>query len=138
MNHFQEASSCFKKALEISPLSAVAHYGLGLCYQHTNDGYRALHHYFEALKLKPDYLEAYNNIAAVTVNEDGDFKAGVDMLKKAIDNCPDKNSLTIIYLNLYRVYSTLKEFALADYYHAEYMKSVGFDVFFEEEDDEDA
>jgi tetratricopeptide (TPR) repeat protein len=137
MQNFTEAIAWFRKSLEKNPQSEVSHYGMGLCYQHTNDGYRAMHHYFEAVKIKPDYTDAYNNIAAVTINQEGDYKAGIEMLKKAIDSCPDKKSLTIVYLNLTRVYNKLREFTLADYYKAEYMKSVGFDFSFEEDDEDD-
>lgn len=136
MKNYTEAFSWFRKSLEINPQSADAHYGLGLCYQQTNDSYRAMHHYFEAVKIRPDFTDAYNNIAAVTINQEGDYKAGIEMLKKAIDTCTDKKSLTIVYLNLTHVYKRLREFTLADYYKAEYMKSLGFDVSFEEDDDD--
>jgi len=137
MQHFTEAFSWFRKSLERNPQSADAHYGLGLCYQHTDDGYRAMHHYFEAVKIKPDFTDAYNNMAAVTINQEGDYKTGIEMLKKAIDNCPDKKSLIGVFLNLTRVYNRLREFTLADYYKAEYIKSVGFDVSFDDDDDDD-
>ncbi|HEY4788089.1 MAG TPA: tetratricopeptide repeat protein [Bacteroidales bacterium] len=137
MKNYTEAFSWFRKLLEKDPQSADAHYGLGLCYQHTDDGYRAMHHYFEAVKIKPDFTDAYNNIAAITINQEGDYKAGIEMLKKAIDSCTDKKSLTIVYLNLTHVYNKLREFTLADYYKAEYMKSLGFDVSFEEDEDDD-
>jgi tetratricopeptide (TPR) repeat protein len=136
MKNFTEAFSRFRKSLKMNPQSAEAHYGLGLCYQHTNDSYRAMHHYFEAIKLKPDYTDAYNNIAAVTINQEGDYKTGIEMLKKAINNCSDKQSMIMVYMNLSRVYNKLHEFTLADYYKAEYMKSLGFDFLFEEEDDD--
>jgi tetratricopeptide (TPR) repeat protein len=138
-NNFPEAFNCFRKSLEINPQSAVAHYGIGLCYQHTDDAYRALHHYFEAIKIKPDYTEAYNNIAAVTVNEEGDYKKAIEMFNTAIANSTNEESLTIIYANLARVYRTLKEFDLADYYHAQLMNSLGFGGLFDflREDDEE-
>jgi len=137
LKNYTEAFIQFRKSLEIDPQSADAHYGMGLCYQHTDDGYRAMHHYFEAVTLKPDFTDAYNNIAAVTINQEGDYQAGIEMLKKAIDTCPEKKSLTLVYLNLTHIYKRLCEFTLADYYKAEYMKSIGFDVSFEEDDDEE-
>lgn len=139
MKNYTEAFSLFGKWLEKNPNSAEAHYGMGLCYEHTGDGYRALHHYFEAVKIKPGYTDAYNNIAAVIINQEGDYKAGVEMLKKAIETSPDKDnkSLTLVYLNLTHIYKRLREFTLADYYKAEYMKSLGFDISFEEDDDDD-
>lgn len=137
MQNYTEAFGWFRKSLEKDPECAESHYGLGLCYQHTDDGYRALHHYFEAVKIKPDYINAYNNIAAITINQESDYKQGIAMLQKAIDNCEDTNSLTMVYLNLTRVYKRLCEFELADYYKAQYMKSLGFDVLFEDDDEDE-
>ncbi|HEX3009900.1 MAG TPA: tetratricopeptide repeat protein, partial [Bacteroidales bacterium] len=137
LENYTEAFSWFRKSLERNPQNATAHYGLGLCYHHTGDSLRSLHHYFEAIKLKPDYTEAYNNIASVSINQESDYKTGIEMLKKGIENCSDESVLTMIYLNLSRAYNTLGEFALADHYKAEYLKSWGFDFIIEEDDDDD-
>ena len=137
LKNFEESSKWFKQALEKNPQSWNAHYGMGLCYHHTDDSYRALHHYFEALKIKPDFTNAYNNIAAVTINNEGNIQEGIEMLKKAIENTPDEKFLGQIYLNLSKVYSKIFNYELANYYKAKFFASVGFDSLFMESDDDD-
>ena len=137
MKNYKESSKWFKKALEIDPQSSNAHYGMGLCYQHTDDAYRALHHYFEAIKIKPDFTNAYINIAAVTINKQGDIKKGIEMLNKALENNNDKESLSLIYQNLSRVYHRTCEYDLAEYYQKEFIKSVGLEGLFPEYDEGD-
>lgn len=137
MENYKESSNWFKMALEKNPQSSNAHYGMGLCYQHTDDAYRALHHYSEAIKIKPDFTDAYNNIAAITINVEGDIKKGVEMLNKALENNNDKTSLTQIYQNLSRVYSKICEYDLAAFYKKEFLKSVGLDMLFTESDEDD-
>ena len=136
--NYKESSKWFKKALEKNPQSWNAHYGMGLCYHHTDDPYRALHHYFEAIKIKPDFTYAYNNIATITINDEGDIKKGIEMLKKALETNNDKNALSQIYQNLSRVYRTIYEYDLADYYKKEFLKSVGLDILFSEEEDDES
>ena len=137
MKNYKESAAWFKKALEKNPQSSNAHYGLGLCYQDTDDSYRALHHYFEAIKIKPDFTNAYINIAAVTINKEGDIKKGIEMLNKALENNNDKESLSLIYQNLSRVYHSTYEYDLADYYKKKFIKSVGLEGLFPEYNDGD-
>jgi len=137
IKNYKESTIWFKKALEINPQSSNAHYGMGLCYQHTNDAYRALHHYFEAIKIKPDFTNAYNNIAAITINVECDIKRGIEMLNKALENNKDKASLAQIYQNLSRVYNKIYEYDLAGYYQKEFLKSVGLDILLSENDEDD-
>jgi tetratricopeptide (TPR) repeat protein len=139
MNDYRESSIWFKKALEKNPKSSNAHYGMGLCYQHTDDPYRALHHYFEAIKIKPDFTYAYNNIAAITINVEGEIKQGIEILNKALENNDDKESRSLIYQNLSRVYHRTLQYDLAEHYKREFLKSVGLEGFISKdvEDDED-
>ena len=132
MKNFKESTIRFKKALEINPQSSNAHYGIGLCYQYTDDPYRALHHYSEAIKIKPDFTEAYNNIAFITINEEGDLKKGIEILNKALENNTNKESLTLIYQNLSRVYHRTYQYDLAEHYKKEFIKSVGLEGLFPE------
>lgn len=137
MENYKESSIWFNKALEKEPQSSTAHYGMGLCYQSTDDSYRALHHYFEAIKIQPDFTDAYNNIAAITINDEGDIKKGIEMLNKALENNTDKTSLTLIYQNLSRVYSKICEYDLANFYKKEFFKSVGLEMLFSESDEDE-
>src|SRR5665213_2489263 len=112
---YDQAMQWFKKALEKNPKSAQAHYGMGLCYQGTED-YRAMHHYTEALKIKPDFTAVFNNIAFIAVNHDGELKKGIEMLEKAVESAEDKNSLGLVYLNLAKIYGMISDYDKAEYY----------------------
>ena len=136
MKNYKESTIWFKKALEINPQSSNAHYGLGLCYQNTDDPYRAMHHYSEAIKIKPDFTEAYNNIATISINEEGDLKKGIEILNKALENNTNKDSLTLIYQNLSRIYHRTYQYDLAKYYKKEFIKSVGLEGLFPEYNDD--
>ena len=96
-----------------------------------------MHHYFEVIKIKPDYTNAYINIAAVTINKEGDIKKGIEMLNKALENNNDKESLSLIYQNLSRVYHRTYEYDLAEHYKKEFIKSVGLEGLFPEYNDGD-
>ena len=123
-----------KEYLEKNPEAADSHFGLGLCYEGMEDHYLAMHHYTETLKLKPGFANALNNIAGIAVNEEGQLKKGIELLEKAIETAEDKNTLTIIYMNLSRVYNKISDYDKADYYKTLYMKSLGFDVDFTREE----
>jgi len=132
---FIEAMKWFKILLDKNPDSIDGHYGMGLCYQDLGDVYRAMHHYTEALKTKPDFAEVYNNIAALMINFEGEMKKGIEMLEKAIANASVETNISLFYLNLSRVYSKIADYDKADYYKTKYMESFGFDVDFETDDD---
>jgi hypothetical protein len=89
------------------------------------------------LALKSDFTNAYINIAAITINDEGDIKRGIEMLYKALENNNDKESLTLIYQNLPRVYNKIHEYDLAEYYKKEFIKSVGLKGLFPEYNDGD-
>jgi tetratricopeptide (TPR) repeat protein len=139
MNNFEEASKWFKQVLEKHPDSVYAHYGMGLCYQNADDSYRALHHYYEGLKIDPTDTNTLNNIAAITINDEGNIKEGISILEKALESTTDEKLLGQIYLNLSRVYSRICDYDRHEYYKAKFFKSVGLDDLFtlEEDDDDD-
>jgi tetratricopeptide (TPR) repeat protein len=110
---------------------------MGVCYHYTDEPYRALHHYFAAIKIKPDFTKAYNNIAAITINVESDIKQGIEILNKALENNNDKESRTLIYQNLWRVYHKTLQYDLAEHYKKEFIKSVGLEGLFPEYNDSD-
>lgn len=133
---YKEAMEWFTKALANNPESANAHYGMGLCYQDTDDYYRALHHYTEAVKIQPDFTNAHNNIAAIIINDEGDMKRGIALLEKAVEVAEDKTTLGQVYLNLSRAYNKISDYDKAEHYKALFIKSMGFDVGYEEGEDD--
>jgi Flp pilus assembly protein TadD len=55
---YEEAISCFKKALSVSPNLADVHYSLGTCYEKTGRKDLAKMEYIETLKYINDFKEA--------------------------------------------------------------------------------
>lgn len=58
-----EAETHYKRALEIDPSYALAHFNLGNLYDEQGDPENALHHYHEALRMHPNYADAHYNLA---------------------------------------------------------------------------
>src|SRR4051812_4233416 len=57
-----KAIEWIKKALRVSPANAVFHYNLALAYRAQNKVNEAIASYSKAVKLKPDYPDAQNNL----------------------------------------------------------------------------
>ncbi len=57
-----EAIKAYEKSIFFDPASSLSHYCLGTLYAQKNDT-RALFHLREAVRLKPDFAEGYNNLA---------------------------------------------------------------------------
>lgn len=134
---YKEAMECFKKALEHNPKSAESYYGLGLCYQDTNDYYLAMHNYTEALKIKPDYAEAINNIASLTFIHEGDVKKAIELVEKAVANATEDSPMSTFYLNLKRLYDQIADYEKSNYYKIKFIESTGFDMEIQESDEDE-
>ena len=132
-----EAMFYFRMVLKLKPDSEMAHYYLGLAYQKKEDVYMALHHYTEALKIKPDFAEVYNNLAAISYHENGSINEAIQNLEKALEANPEPKFLTTLYMNLARVYKSIADYDRHEYYKAKMMQSIGFDTEFDEEDEDD-
>ena len=132
-----EAMFYFKMVLKIKPDSEMAHYYLGLAYQNKEDVYLAMHHYTEALKLKPDFTEVFNNIAAINYHENSNIKEAIQNLEAALEKNPNPQMLTTLYINLARLYKMIADYDKHEYYKAKMMQSVGFNIEFDEGDEDD-
>ncbi|MEP6890690.1 MAG: tetratricopeptide repeat protein, partial [Nitrospirota bacterium] len=58
-----EAETCYRRALQFGPDSALAHFNLAVVLEDRADKSGALAAYAEALKLAPDFREAHCNLA---------------------------------------------------------------------------
>ena len=92
----EEAEKSYKKAIELKPDYAEAHYNLGVTLQNNlgvtlqNLGRldEAEKSYKKAIELKPDFPEAHNNLGN-TLNYKGDLVAAIDSYKQALNIQPD-------------------------------------------------
>ncbi len=74
--NFEEAVKCFKKIIEINPVSAEAYYNLGKAQKKIGKTQEAISSYKKTIKLNPNYAEAYNNL--------GNAQKDLDKLNDAI------------------------------------------------------
>jgi len=79
----------FKKQLDDVYQKPEAYCRVGLIYQDRNDDLMAMHYYTEALKLKPCFAEAYNNMAQLAFEFESDLKKSATLLHKAKE-CADE------------------------------------------------
>lgn len=91
------AIEAFLKAVELDNTDAVSMFYLASCYNRTGEKELAIQKFDEVLKLRPDYLEVYKNIAMIYI-EFGQLDEAENTLKKAIDNPSIEVDYTIYYI----------------------------------------
>ncbi|MEO8151115.1 MAG: hypothetical protein ABI723_26015 [Bacteroidia bacterium] len=94
-----------------------------------------MHHYVEALKLKPDYPEVVNNMAAIDYTEHSDINAAIELLDKALQMTVPDQLRTTIYINMIRLHKQIGEYDKQEYYNGKLLESLGFPPGFTGEED---
>lgn len=79
------AYSIFKRAAEISPNIAAIWANLGKCFHEKQDLDNAEKCFKQAIRLKPDYGLALNNLGLINLNR-GEFGIGIEYCKKALSH----------------------------------------------------
>lgn len=82
-NYWQDAMTFYKKTIELSPLSFMAHNNLANVYYDMGLYKKAEGEYYEALKIKPDFTFAYHNLGLVYY-EMGLYDKAIEKYQKAI------------------------------------------------------
>ncbi len=76
----------YKKAVLLNPVYYYSHYALGTLLAKKLDGPQALWHLRESVRLKPDFAEGYNNLAALYASMlPPQLKLAVEFVRKAVD-----------------------------------------------------
>ncbi len=70
-------------ALKHDPENPDAHYTLGFLFQGRRDLEKSIHHLKEAIRLRPDFADAYNNLGTVHL-EQGRYDDAIAAFKKAL------------------------------------------------------
>lgn len=85
---FQEAVTCYKKAIELVPGFTQALNNCGVALKQSGESGEALQYYRQAVAADPGYWEAYTNMG-VALQEQGQLKAALDCHDHAIKLQPN-------------------------------------------------
>jgi|GEM_PF-6175053 tetratricopeptide (TPR) repeat protein len=83
-NNYDEAVTCYKKAVALDPAFASAFYNLGIIYDARGMADEAISAYKQVLAIKPDYHTASTNLASAYTRK-GMIDDAIAELKKALD-----------------------------------------------------
>jgi len=89
----KEAEEALKKAIELNPDYAPAHYNLAVVYMSEKKNDEAIEHYKLAIKLDPSFTKAYNNLTRLLINNPENLQESLYYLQKAIELSPDMEEL---------------------------------------------
>lgn len=130
LQNYQTALEYFREAHESchypEPIYA---YGVGLCYQHLDDPYRAMKWYSTALEIDPMMPEALNNMATLHHELNNGWEEAVPFLLKAVtlSNEEISRKMQPVYRNLWAYYKNILDHNKAEYYSRLSMKCLGLD-----------
>jgi tetratricopeptide (TPR) repeat protein len=79
----EEALAAYRRALELDPQLAVAHYNLGLAQLALGQGDEAMGSFRQALALQPDYPEAHTNLGVVLAGR-GELEEALEHYREAV------------------------------------------------------
>jgi tetratricopeptide (TPR) repeat protein len=106
----------YKRTLEYSPRSVMAHNNLGGCYFKLGNKDMAIKEYLMALKINPNFVEAYCNLGKLYYDA-GNVKQGLQMYLEAIRVDPGRveayNNIADIYISLGKNEEGVKYYQIA-------------------------
>jgi tetratricopeptide (TPR) repeat protein len=126
MGNSEEALFYFKMVITLNPEYAEAYYGLGMCYQQSDEPYRALSNYYKALEYEPDFPEVYANIGVINYEEHSDIQSAISFMKTALEKKPDNKLKTMLLMNLIRLHKQIADYDNEEYYNAQLLETMGF------------
>ncbi|MGA2041654.1 MAG: tetratricopeptide repeat protein [Bryobacteraceae bacterium] len=110
------AEKKFREAIEAygtgSPGNAVVQNKLGIAYQQTLQLDNARKSYERAIKLKPDYMEALNNLGTVYYARKN-YRRAINWYNRALKTAPGEVRSATVYENLGRAWFNRKDYARA-------------------------
>ena len=84
LRRLDAAIESYRRALQIKPDLAEAHYNLGYVLHDNGDLTAAIESYKHALQIKPDYVDAHYNLG-YALHDNGDLTAAIESYKRAPD-----------------------------------------------------
>jgi protein O-mannosyl-transferase len=86
--YWRNSETLWNRALACTSGNSLAHYSLAVAISIPGREEEAIRHYREALKIKPDYVDAYNNLGA-TLAERGEIDAAIATYEDALKHAPN-------------------------------------------------
>lgn len=87
--YWENSGTLFQHAVDVTADNAMAQYNLGFYLMQARRPSEAIAHFDEALRIKPDYAEAHNNLGILLVNTPGRMEDGLAQLEAAVRLRPD-------------------------------------------------
>ncbi|MBF0102992.1 MAG: tetratricopeptide repeat protein [Desulfobacterales bacterium] len=100
LTYWQNSTTVFKRAIQVTEKNYLAHNNLANALKQTGNSEKAKYHYYESLKIKPDYALAHNNLALL-LSKQNDIDAAIYHYQQAITINPSfkeaLNNLAIVF-----------------------------------------
>jgi len=110
------AEKKYREAIEVyregSAQNAVMQNKLGIAYQQTQQLDSALRAYERAIKLKPDYMEALNNLGTIYYARKS-YRRAINWYNRALKTAPGEVRSATVYENLGRAWFNRKDYGRA-------------------------
>ena len=104
MGNYSQAIEANKISIQLVPNDASAYFNYGISLTLSAKLIEAIHAYNQAISLKPDYIEALNNLG-ILYNKIEEFNKARDIFTKIVSIRPNINT----YTNLGNVYKNIKK-----------------------------
>ena len=92
-----EAIKYFQMAVELDNKDATSLYYLASCLSRIGEKERAIENFNKVIKLRPDYVEVYKNLAMIYV-EFSQLDSAIELIKQALDNPAIEPDYTLNYI----------------------------------------
>jgi len=109
LRFWRNSDALFEHAIAVTENNNIAHYNLATSLQSHGRADEAIYHYRQAIKAKPDYMEAYNNLGAVLESQNK-FDEAIYTYQQILKFNPDNAD---IWYNIGNAYQNQGKYAEA-------------------------
>jgi tetratricopeptide (TPR) repeat protein len=109
LRHWRNSLTLFQHAIDVTEDNYIAHYCIAEYLREQGTLDKAIYHYSEAVRIKPDYIKALNNLA-VTLCGAERINEAIYYYKRALETNP---SLAEVHANLGLIFATKGDFTEA-------------------------
>jgi len=111
-HYWQNSKTIFTHTINITKNNSVAHYGLGIAFDHLGKLNEAILHYNKALKISPNDAKTHHNLGTVLARQ-GNMKTAIYHYEQALKIDPNYSKA---YYNLARTYLSINKIETTIHY----------------------